>query len=91
MGFSPYPTLPPSLSEPLQILDFPSAPRFFFKTNCTARGRCIRPEVFCKKGALKNFAKFTGKTSVPVSFLIVEGLRLFYRTSPMAASGEAAS
>ena len=28
------------------------------------------PEVFCKKGFLRNFAKFTGKTPVPVSFLI---------------------
>ena len=25
------------------------------------RGRSIRPEVFCKKGVLKNFAKFTRK------------------------------
>ena len=23
--------------------------------------RCSRPEVFCKKGVLKNLAKFTGK------------------------------
>ena len=28
------------------------------------------PEVFCKKGALRNFAKFTGNTCVRVSFLI---------------------
>ena len=26
-----------------------------------AFGRGSRPEVFCKKGVLKNFAKFTGK------------------------------
>ena len=25
------------------------------------RSRSSRPEVFCKKGVLKNFAKFTGK------------------------------
>ena len=30
---------------------------FLWKTSC----RSTRPEVFCIKGALKNFAKFTGK------------------------------
>ena len=28
------------------------------------------PEVFYKKGVLKNFSKFTGKPSVRVSFLL---------------------
>ena len=28
------------------------------------------PEVFCKKGVLRNFAKFTGKHLCQVSFLI---------------------
>ena len=32
--------------------------------------RSSRPEVFCKKGALKNLAKFTGKHLCRVSFLI---------------------
>ena len=27
--------------------------------------RSNRPEVFCKKGALRKFAKFLGKTPVP--------------------------
>ena len=34
------------------------------------RKRRIRREVFCKKGVLENFTKFTGKTFVGVSFLI---------------------
>ena len=32
--------------------------------------RSSRPEVFCEKGVLKNFAKFTGNTCARVSFLI---------------------
>ena len=32
------------------------------------RDRSSRPEVFCKKGVLRNFAKFTGKTCARVSF-----------------------
>ena len=28
---------------------------------CRLRNRIIRPEVFCKKSSLRNFAKFTGK------------------------------
>ena len=32
--------------------------------------RRSHPEVFCKKGALKKLAKFTGNTFVGVSFLI---------------------
>ena len=54
--------------------------------------------MFCKKGALRNFAKFTGKHLRQRLFLIkVAGLRnlescvifentYFYRTSSMAAS-----
>ena len=34
------------------------------------RCRGIRSEVFCEKGVLKNFAKFTGKHLFRVSFLI---------------------
>ena len=38
--------------------------------------RSSRVEVFCKKGVLKNFAKFTGKQPVPESlFNKVAGLR----------------
>ena len=36
----------------------------FFSTD-----RNSRPKVFCKKGVVKNFAKFTGKLGVGVSFL----------------------
>ena len=32
--------------------------------------RSSRPEVFCKKGVLRNFAKFTWNTCARVSFLI---------------------
>ena len=40
-----------------------------------------RPEMFCKRGVLRNFAKFTGK------HLLYEILRthFFYRTPLMAA------
>ena len=31
--------------------------------------RSSRPEVFCKKGVLKNFAKFTGKRLRPAILL----------------------
>ena len=30
--------------------------------------RSSRPDVFCKKNVLRNFAKFTGKHLVPESF-----------------------
>ena len=53
----------------------------------THRGGCS--EVFCKKGVLRKFAKFTGNTCARVSFLT----KLFpyefceiYRTPPVAAS-----
>ena len=43
--------------------------------------RSSRPEVFCKKGSLKNLAKFTGKyTCARVSFLIklhASGMQLY--------------
>ena len=32
--------------------------------------RSIRPEVFCRKGVLRNFSKFTGNTCTRSSFLI---------------------
>ena len=38
--------------------------------------RSSRPEMFCKIGALKNFAKFTGKHLCQILFLIVTSLRL---------------
>ena len=45
---------------------------------CIAPTRSTRPEVFCKKGVLKNFAKFTGKhLSQSLFFNNVAGLSLF--------------
>ena len=38
------------------------------------------PEQFCKKGLLKNFAKFTGNTCARVSFLIKLNSTKFLRT-----------
>ena len=38
---------------------------FFNKEKCFSRVQKQTPEVFCKKGVLRNFAKFTGKTPVP--------------------------
>ena len=50
---------------------------FWIKTvaDCTQlwKKRCkrsSRPEVFCKRGVLRNFTKFTGKHLSRVSFLI---------------------
>ena len=48
--------------------------------------------MFCRKGVLRNFAKFTGKHLCQVLFLNkVTGVRslaqvVFYRTPPVAAS-----
>ena len=57
----------------------------------TQRCRNSRPEVFCKKGVLRYFAKFTGKNLCQsLYFNYVTGLRTkntyFYRTPPVAAS-----
>ena len=51
--------------------------------------RSSRSEVFFKKGVLRNFAKFTGKTCNRVTFLIklqASGLTFSHRTPPVAAS-----
>ena len=49
--------------------------------------RGSRPEVPCQKGILRNFATFTGKHLCQrLFFNKVAGLRLFYRTPPVAAS-----
>ena len=42
---------------------FPSFSIFIFATSacCFSSYRSSRPEVFCKKGVLRNLAKFTGK------------------------------
>ena len=62
--------------------------------------RSSRPEVFCEKGVLRNFAKFTGKHAAPATLLkkrlchrcfpvnFVKFLRtpFFYRTPLVAAS-----
>ena len=51
--------------------------------------RSSSPEVFCKKGVLKTFAKFTGKhLCQSLFFNKVAGFKntFFYRTPPVAAS-----
>ena len=46
--------------------------------------RSSRPEVFCKKGALKNFTTFTGKyLCQSLFFNKVAGLRLWHRCFPV--------
>ena len=50
----------------------------FAKKALSYRGSC--PEVFCKRGFLKNFPKFLGNTYDRVSFLITlqaSGLQLY--------------
>ena len=68
---------------------------------CHVRIRSSRQELFCKKGILRNFAKFTGKRLCQSLFFKKETLAqmfscefyeifkkfLSYRTSPVAASG----
>ena len=55
-------------------------------------GKCrsSRPEVFCKKGVLRNFAKFTGKHKYQSLFFNKVGeiskSTFFHRTSPVDAS-----
>ena len=39
-------------------------------SNISKKSRSSRPEVFCKKGVRRNFAKFSGNTCARVSFLI---------------------
>ena len=58
--------------------------------------RSSSPEVFCKKGVLRTFAKFTGKQQWQSLFLMVQVFfcgfckisknTFSYRTSPVAAS-----
>ena len=51
--------------------------------------RNSRPEVFCKKCVLRDFAKFTGKHLYQrLFFNEVAGPRLLQNTPPLAASGE---
>ena len=45
------------------------------------------PEVFCKKGVLKHFTKFTGKRLCQGHFLNKVDNTFFYRTYPVSASG----
>ena len=50
--------------------------RYLFQNGVEACSRSSLPEVFCKKGALRNFAKFTGKYLCQSLFLNkVAGLR----------------
>ena len=46
------------------------------------------PEVFCKKGVLRNFAKFTGKHLCQENTCEISKNTYFNRTSPLAASEE---
>ena len=46
-----------------------------FIKNCILMFRSSRPEEFCKKGVLRNFAKFTGKHLCESLFDKVTGLR----------------
>ena len=78
----------------------------FYKSNCIlllrhVRVKSSRQEVFCKKGVLRNFVKFTGKHLCHSLFLKKEALvevlccefskisknTFSYRTPPVAASG----
>ena len=52
--------------------------------------RSSRPELFCKKDVLKNFAKFTDVSSgtrVPCELCDILKYTFFRRTPPVAASG----
>ena len=47
--------------------------------------RSIRPEVFCKKGALRNFTKFTGKNLCQRLLIIKvggQGWQLYLKRDP---------
>ena len=70
-----------------------------FKRYCTdscflnfrnTMSRSSRPEVFCKKGALRDFAKFTGKhrshRRFSGEFCEISITTFSYRTPPVAAS-----
>ena len=48
--------------------------------------RSSRPEVFCKKGVLRNFAKFTGKQVFSCEFWEISKNSFSCRTPPVAAS-----
>ena len=49
--------------------------------------RSSRPAVFCKKGVIRNFAKFTGKHLCQSLFLMAQVFSCeFCETSPVAAS-----
>ena len=43
--------------------------RVYIPPNCICGCRSSRPEVFCRKGVLRNFAKFTGKSLRPTTLL----------------------
>ena len=45
----------------IKILKLKLATESSFKSNIRFLNRSSRPQMFCKKGALKNFEKFTGK------------------------------
>ena len=55
--------------------------------------RVSRPEMFCEKGVLRNFAKFTGKHLCQNLFFnkVVSKTTFSYRTPPLAASGNQTS
>ena len=62
-------------------LQFIVSPRPCYKSFRTPTGRRSHPEMFCKKGVLRNFAKFTGKhLCQSLFFNKVEGSLQFLRT-----------
>ena len=71
--------------------------KYLLKKKCLPLKRCIQlslrsslPEVFYKKGVLKNFAKFTGKqlcqSLFSCEFGEISEITLSYRTPTVAAS-----
>ena len=57
----------------------------FLKTRSNERSS--RPEVFCKKGILRNFTKFTGKHQCQSLFLIKLEAAILMAASEMRTNG----
>ena len=57
---------------------------------CVSNGRIrsIRPEVFCRKGVLRNFAKQILAQVLSCEFCEISKSNYFYKTPPVAASSE---
>ena len=77
----------------LPVSCYGNSPSFYYTTT---NYRSSRPEVFCKKVVLRNFAKFTEKHLCQSLFFLLKkrlwhrcfplNFAKFYRTSPVAAS-----